>query len=134
MFRPLWKAVFIVPSLVLLAGCGPGTSTVSGTVTIDGQPLDGGVISLVPAEAGGEPATAEVVQGKYALRLKPGKKHVQISAPQVVGQRKEYKGEGAPLVDIIEERLPPKYNSQTELTLDVAPGASTKDWSVQSLR
>ena len=114
----------------LLAGCGPSTGTVTGSITIDGQPLDSGVISFVPAEAGGDPATTNVAAGKYQLTTTAGKKFVQISAPIVVGKRKEYEGEGAPLVEITDERLPPKYNSQTELNVEVKPGANAQDFAL----
>jgi hypothetical protein len=121
-------------ALLALAGCGPSLGTVSGKVLIDGEPLDGGVISFVPADSAGVPVTVNVVQGKYELQVVAGKKSVQISAPVVVGKRKEYNGPDAPLVDITEERLPPRYHSKTELTFEVPPGRSTKDWSVESIR
>jgi len=118
--------------LAAIAGCGSRVGTVSGSVTIDGQPVDQGVISYVPAEASGTPATAQIVGGKYQVSTEVGKKFVQISAPVVVGRRKEYEGPDAPLVEITEERLPPKYNSQTELTFEVQPGANTKDWKLET--
>jgi hypothetical protein len=46
----------------------------------------------------------------------------------------EYDGPDAPLVEITEESLPPRYNSQTELTFEVRRGTSTKDWEVASER
>jgi hypothetical protein len=126
--------LLLLTSLPLLSACGPSTGTVRGTVTIDGEPLTGGVISFVPAEATGTPTTANVETGKYELTTSTGKKFVQISAPIVVGKRKEYEGEGAPLVEITDERLPAKYNSQTELTFDVVPGPSTKDFPLTTER
>ena len=54
--------------------------------------------------------TVEILNGKYATdKMVSGKKFVQISAPKVVGKRKEYEGPDAPLVELTEERLPPKY-------------------------
>lgn len=116
--------------LASLTGCGPSTGTVAGAVTIDGQPLDSGVISFVPAEEGGTPVTTNVVGGKYELTTTTGKKIVQVSAPVVVGKRKEYEGPDAPLVEITEERLPPKYNSQTELNCEVKAGKSVQDFTL----
>src|SRR5688572_21641734 len=109
---PLWLALFIA----VASGCGPAIGTVSGTVSVDGKPLANGVISYVPAEGAGEPATGNVSGGSYKVQMRAGKKFVQISAPVVTGKRKEYEGPGAPLVEITEESLPPHYNSQTELT------------------
>jgi hypothetical protein len=118
----------------LLAGCGPALGTVSGNVTVDGQPLTKGVISFVPADGNGTPITAEIKEGNYTAQTAAGRKTVQISAPTVTGQRKEYNAADAPLVDITEESLPPKYNSESELTFDLNRGSQTKDWSVQSMR
>ena len=115
-----------------LTGCGPSEGIVSGTVLVDGQPVSGGVISFVPAEGNGTPATSPVEGGKYEVRTATGKKFVQVSAPQVVGKRKEYEGPDAPLVEITEERLPAKYNSQSELTFDVKAGNNQQDWELKS--
>jgi hypothetical protein len=126
--------LFLLIALPLVSACGPSTGTVSGAVTIDGEPLSGGVISYVPAEGGGAPTTAHIEAGKYELTTSTGKKFVQISAPIVVGKRKEYEGPDAPLVEITDERLPPKYNSQTELTFDVVAGWNTKDFTLATDR
>jgi hypothetical protein len=131
-----WRAFLILllgaAGAVLPGGCGPASSSVSGEVTVDGQPLGTGVIAYVSAEGTGPPATALVQTGKYELRTTPGNKRVQISWPAVVGQRKAYDGPDAPLLDISEERLPPRYNSGTELTFEVKAGSNTKDWVLQS--
>ena len=116
--------------LPLITACGPAIGTVSGTVTKDGQPVASGVISFVPAEGKGEPAAANITSGKYEVQTTTGKKFVQISAPIVVGKRKEYEGPDAPLVEITDESLPPRFNSQTELTFDVASGHNAKDWEL----
>lgn len=128
------RVLVCLPLLLPLGvGCGPATGTVSGTISIDGRPAASGVISFVPAEGGGEPASSAIANGKYEVQTTTGKKFVQISAPVVVGKRKEYDGPDAPLVEITDESLPPRYNSQTELTFDVPRGASTKDWELQSV-
>ncbi|QDU77957.1 hypothetical protein Pan97_50360 [Bremerella volcania] len=51
-----------------LLGCsGNGMLPVEGTVTLDGQPLDGAAISFVPAE-GGRPSTGQTDdQGHFTL-------------------------------------------------------------------
>jgi hypothetical protein len=131
------KSVYVIAWSCLVAmvlGCGQALGTVSGTVTVDGQPLAKGVISFVPADGNGAPITAEIKSGSYAVQAVAGRKTVQISAPIVTGQRKEYNAADAPLVDITEESLPPKYNSESELTFDLNRGSQTKDWSVQSMR
>lgn len=115
----------------LAGGCGPGVATVSGEVTVGGRPLEKGVISFVAAEGRAAPATANIENGKYSVTTVPGNKRVQISAPVVVGKRPEHIGKDAPLVEITEESLPERYNSQTDLTFEVKAGANTKDWAVE---
>jgi hypothetical protein len=116
----------------LFLGCGAPTATVSGQVAVDGQPLEKGTISYAPADGRGAPVTVPIENGKYQARTTPGNKFVQISAPKVMGKRKEHNGPDAPLVEITAESLPPRYNSKTELSLDVHAGSNTKDWSVTS--
>ena len=113
-------------------GCGPGTATVSGEVTLDGHPLEKGVISFVPADGSGAPAQDTIQDGRHSLRMGPGSKRVQISAPVVVGKHKEYNAPDAPLVEITAERLAARYNTQTELTFEARAGGNTKDWAVES--
>jgi hypothetical protein len=90
------------------------------------------VISYVPADENGVPVTAEVVEGKYTVEMVPGKKRVQISAPVVVGTRKEYDGPDAPTVEVTEETLPDRYHVNTELTYEAQAGQQRKDWSLES--
>jgi hypothetical protein len=52
----------------------------------------------------------------------------------VTGKRKEYVGPDAPLVDLVEESLPAKYHSASELKYEVKSGGNSKDWEVESIR
>jgi len=103
-------------------------------VTVDGQPLEKGVISFVPAGSKGAPIAADIQGGKYAVQAVAGPKLVQISAPIVTGRRPEYNGPYAPLVEITVESLPVKYNSESELSFEIKRGASAKDWAAESVR
>jgi hypothetical protein len=117
---------------LVVAGCGPAMSTVSGNVTVDGKPLEKGAISYVPADNQGSPVTVDVAGGKYELQILAGKKMVQISAPFLKEKKKRYEGPDAPYDEFFDESLPAKYNSETTLTFDVQPGKNTKDWAVES--
>ncbi len=114
-------------------GCGGGGDRVEvgGAVTLDGQPLESGAISFVPlAGTQGPSAGAEIKQGRYAIDAEggpvPGKYRVDIIATRKTGRRIK---DGFPhppddLVDEIEQYLPPKYNTQSELTAELKPGAN----------
>ena len=118
-------------SIALITGCGgPETSTVTGAVTVDGKPLDKGVITFTSPD--GKTATAEIKSGNYEARTSPGTNRVQISAPVVTGTRPEYNAPDAPRVEITEESLPERYHTKSDLTMDVKPGRNIKDWAVES--
>jgi hypothetical protein len=126
-------AVSLLLCTLLLSGCGPSKGTVSGTVAMDGQPLAKGTISFNPAAGTEPPVTADIAGGKYSAEMIAGKKIVQISAQVVVGQRKSPSAPPeVPPEDIYEERLPPMYNSDSKLELDVKPGSNAKDWDTKS--
>lgn len=60
------------------AGCGASTGTVSGTVTVNKEPLANGTITFVGDS--GEPRTAGIVNGKYETVAMPtGNYKVMIS-------------------------------------------------------
>lgn len=61
-------------SLITLAGCSnnpvdyPDTAPVTGTVTLDGQPVEGATVAFVPSEGGGRPSSGKTdANGKYEL-------------------------------------------------------------------
>jgi hypothetical protein len=116
------------------SGCSTeaGKGTVSGTVTLDGQPLKDGLIRFVPVD--GQTATAEamIVDGEFRALLPIGEKRVSISAPKVVGKRPAYQAAGAPSIDIVEELLPARYNAKSELTLNVTGGRQDADFKLTS--
>jgi len=65
------RVVFIAVSACLiasLAGCGPTSGRVSGTVTIDGKPLDYGMVDFRGTSG---VASAPVIDGAYAAEQVP---------------------------------------------------------------
>jgi len=119
--------------LVLLAGCsGSSEAKVSGDVLVDGQPLKKGRIEFVPAAAKAAAASAEVTDGKYAVKVAPGEYKVKINGDKVVGKHKMYDTPDSPTVDDVRELVAAKYNDQTELTMTVQGGSQEKRWEVQS--
>src|SRR5437868_15173667 len=85
--RPLtpagWWAVGL---MALIAGCGPanplGRKALSGTVTLDGKPLERGAIEFHPLEEGGVQSGALISGGHYSIPAHqgatPGKYRVAI--------------------------------------------------------
>jgi hypothetical protein len=58
-------------AFLLLAGCGPPTGTVSGKVTVGGNPLKGGSVSYVPPNGKGTQSSDIAEDGTYTVRNLP---------------------------------------------------------------
>jgi hypothetical protein len=131
--RNLLSIAFCAVSIAA-AGCSSdtGNGTVTGTVTLDGQPLKNGLIRFVPED--GQTATAEamITDGEFDVQVPIGEKRVSISAPKVVGKRQAYQTPGAPSIDIVEELLPARYNVASKLTLTVVGGSQEEEFTLQS--
>lgn len=110
--------------LALLSGCAQSTThgTIQGTVTLDGTPLNEGVVRFVPVDGATQTASANVVAGEFNALVPVGKMRVELSAPKVIGRQKMYNTADSPEVDVVSELLPARYNVRSELTLEVVAG------------
>lgn len=121
-------------TLVLFAGCASesySTAPVSGTVTLDGEPLANASVGFEPIRQGqdivaGYGSYGETDEnGNFTLKTLHGQdgaivgKH-RVSIRTVSGEM----GPDGETVMTSEERLPPRYNSDTELTFEVPPEGS----------
>jgi hypothetical protein len=105
--------------LFAAAGCsqGPEYYPVSGTVTLDGKPLEHGGILFVDISGRYGPDPGRIEDGHFHFKAKAGKKRVEISASKIfVGGAKGAGGEPVP-----EEFLSQEYNTQSKLTGEVKP-------------
>jgi hypothetical protein len=124
------------PLLVLwgVAGCsgsdGLNRQPVTGSVTLDGAPLDGGTIRFMPAsnEATTETSTA-ISGGKYTFGKDsgpvPGNYKVSISAvndPNIQAKQGMVPGEYRP--PSTKDKVPAKFNTNTGLTATVQSNQS----------
>jgi hypothetical protein len=118
--------------MFVATGCGDGAKLgdVTGTVTIDGAPVEKGSISFFPVDGQGPATGGEIMAGKYESQAPLGNCKVEIRVPKVVGQKKLYDTADSPVQNILEEVLPPKYNETTELRLEVNAGKNDKNWEL----
>jgi hypothetical protein len=129
---PRWPGGLLV-AVLLAAGCSSdGLCTVTGSVTVDGQPAQDGSIAFFPVDGKSQTTGAVIKAGRYAARVPPGLARVQIRVPKVVGKVKLYNTPDSPLQDKMEETLPEKYNNKTELRLEVKPGKNEKNWELKT--
>jgi hypothetical protein len=123
---------------VACCGCGGSTGgTVSGNVTLNGQPLAKGLITFSGEGAGTGTGGGSIVAGKYEVKdLPPGKYHVQIA--------------GEPENKFIEPNSPeaqrtltdeeiramsdplPAGTTGTSKTLEVKAGAQAHDFALEA--
>jgi hypothetical protein len=125
---------------LVVSGCSGGDElpreAVSGTVTLDGQPLPGGVIQFTPAspdipQGGGSPITGGRFSIARAQGLVPGSYRVTINAAssETVVPKGEPVEPGKPAepgrptrTARPKELIPAKYNAQSELKAEVKKG------------
>ena len=115
----------------LMVGCAKSSiGVVTGTVTVDGAPAKSGSIAFFPVDRKSSTAGSEIVAGKYTAQVALGAAKVEIRVPKVLGEKKLYNTPDSPMKQILAESLPPKYNDQTELKLDVQPGENRRDFQL----
>jgi hypothetical protein len=108
---------------LLLAGCsssGPPTYDVSGAVTWNGNPLPQGDILFVPLDGNGVPDAGKIVDGKYGLRVKAGRKKVEIHASR------EGKFDPVEKARAREAFIPKWYNANSILKAEVKPDGENR--------
>jgi hypothetical protein len=121
---------FAVVLAVLAGGCGRGGSVpVTGTVTLDGKPLDGATVVFSPekgtAGTGGTGLTD--TNGKYAIAnqdgkrgLPPGRYRVMVS--KAAANRRSADEVGAVTEADLKDEVPAAFNTKSELTFTVEDG------------
>ena len=120
--------------MLSVAGCGHGDGLVQigGGVTYDGQPVNSGIISFLPPDGNGPTAAAIVADGKYSLKVAPGKKLVRIEGFKVVGQRHFVPNDPkSPMIDVREQILPERYNAKSTLAREITSHDGTYDFVLE---
>ena len=113
---------------------------VRGRVTLDGEPLALGAITLEPWAGGGGQVTGGLIQkGRYELQgkaaAKVGSYRVSITAsPTPTGRmiQEKTKPPGSLSPEMIGDVVAERFNTATTLTLEVVPGDNVADFAVES--
>jgi hypothetical protein len=114
-------------AIAALSGCShdsEGRQGVSGTVTLDGAPIQTGSINFTPTEGQATAGGGVISNGKFAIPrdngLLPGKYRVAVSAP--AGSDKPVPvmpGEAPPLA---KDLVPPEWNTASNQIVEVKTG------------
>ena len=126
-----WLAAALL--LVVLVGCGRSDlGTVTGTVTLDGEPLPEAMVMITPVTGGRPGAGRTDAQGKYEIQ------HDRTSKGALLGEHVVEISTGDELandddtVTVIPEKIPAKYNQNSELRMTVEAGSNVFDFDLSS--
>lgn len=138
------QAMLSVLVLVAATGCGGGGESydfapVSGTVTLDGDPLSNATVTFQPtgkdAKTGPGSYGKTDAQGKYTLKVTTtGDKGAVVGKHRVLITRdiEEDENDAGSTVPP-KDQLPKKYNRETTLEFDVPPdGSESADFQLES--
>ncbi len=126
------NAVASILTCLLVCGCGgkvdaPPLGTVTGKVTLDGQPVTNATVSF--ESANGQIAFGNTDQsGNYELRFRSGLKGAEVGMNKV---RIETILD-APAPEGYKDPIPAKYNAQSTLQKSVQAGKNTHDFELNS--
>ena len=126
-------ACTLLCGLLLTTGCTqkpkgmPDLAPVTGTVTLDGQPLTNATISF-SSDSGQVSFGGLDASGKYELRYSGPHKGATIG-PNTVSISTSTEN---PVGPEWKDPIPAKYNTKTELKADVKPGPNTFDFELKS--
>jgi hypothetical protein len=143
MTRAMRLSLLLLLTLLLAAGCSGDDYSdlklldVSGTVTLDGRPLAGAKVAFIGDDQGGSVGVTDS-SGRYKLMydsqrsgVTPGSKIVRITQADADAEGADpgapESGEGA-----VKEPIPPRYNRESILKADIAPGKTTFDFELKS--
>lgn len=119
--------VLLALGALAVAGCGggPKLGKVYGTVTLDGQPLPNAKVTFQPTFEGGSPSDAVTNEnGEYVLKFLEGKEGALVGEHQVrISTYRQLSSTDPGGPGEVPERVPAKYNTETELTKEVTKGS-----------
>jgi hypothetical protein len=124
--------VFLAGSLV---GCGgpENIASVSGTVTLDGTPLEGAIITFTPTGEGSPSYGRTDASGNYTLQYSREVSGAEIGKHTVsVSTHSEGDPDAEPPMPATPEKVPARYNVYSELTETVKAGSNTINFDLDS--
>lgn len=123
----------------VMFGCGSGPAyqgpqriPLSGKVTLDGTPVDGGTISFIPTVKG-NPAGGPIVNGTYTVSEEQGANEgahrVEIRWLKPTGEKRKDDDTGE-MIDVVKEVVPEKFNIQSELKAEIKSDKKEFDFNL----
>jgi hypothetical protein len=140
--KQLATVLMLVVCCAILAGCS-GDATrrpVEGTVTLDGVPVDGGVIQFLAQgdDAHGKRINvhADIKDGKYYLATGAGPNlgiyKVMITWAKKTGRQVEVAGDKGNTVEETVDAIPRKFNALSSEIVEIKSTGNKFDYSIRS--
>jgi hypothetical protein len=127
--------VIALAVIIGAVGCGrrADIGRVSGTITLDGQPLPEAVVTFQPDPRGAPSRGITDSKGFYRLRYS----HEHLGAPigkhvVSVSTYRAANPDADPPRSAVPEKVPPRFNGESELRAEVSPGGNTIDFALGS--
>jgi hypothetical protein len=124
------------------AGCGRKGYTgdqrfpLSGKVTVNGQPMELGVIAFIPqgdkARVSGGPIRGGAYSIPEEMGANAGTYSVTIHWNKMTGKKIPNPLDRTQMIDELEEGLPPKYHKNSVLTAQVSAEKTTFDFDLET--
>lgn len=133
MLMKTYAGAIVILCLAFTVGCGGSGRVeakkypVTGTVTVDGQPLVDGMIYFKDIAAGASDS-AEIKNGQFTGQAEAGKRRVEIFAYTT-----QTSDMGGTVSETKVNTLPPRFNAESTLSEEVkAEGTNTYKFEVSS--
>jgi hypothetical protein len=117
---------------LFVAGCGgggPDLGQVTGTVTLDGTPLADAEVQFQPSEGAPSNGTTDG-SGHYELKFTRDKKGALLGTHTVQIFASTYAEDEDGNEFELPQKVPARYNTESELTRNVEAGNNTFDFSL----
>jgi hypothetical protein len=141
MLSHFMRTVVLLAIALATVGCGAakdphGRLPLSGTILLQGKPLDAGTIEFLPSDPKRSGARTIIRAGKYQVPreqgVPPGTYRVLISSPEPSKSAEPVGPPGHKLPPLGQERIPLKYNRDSRETVEVKADAENRfDFTIQ---
>jgi hypothetical protein len=120
--------------LVAVVGCGNRNEPVkvAGTVTVDGTPLEYGIVNFLRPESKAAAAGGSIQDGKFALAVPPGSYRVTITGTRKVAGKVEKSEMGDEAA--VEPVVPTKYSQDSPLTAEVTGDGKELTFALEGIK
>jgi hypothetical protein len=108
--------------MALLIGCGPPATIITGSVTLDAQPVPNASLEFFPISGKGRVSfTNTDANGRYRMAVSPTPLKVIVTATKIDGKVQDPYGPEGQMMDRVVNALPGAYGYQEKTPLAAEP-------------